>query len=581
MKVPVDTTARQWGASEWRGDAMSKRSDTFVKENLPPEDLLPSFCDVPGQAYPDKLNACSVLVDRWVKSGLGERVALRSLTESQTYSELLRRVSRYAQVLRKDLGLVPGNRVLLRGRNSPTLVAWHLAVWRAGGIVVSTMPLLRSGELAGIVTKAKISHAICESGLFEELRKCQRQCTSLRYIGIYNHTSASSYEGTYDVDALAEGKSGASQAYASRANDPCLIAFTSGTTGVPKGAVHTHRDLLAVCDTFSAHVIRPTREDIFCGTPPLAFTYGLGGLLLFPLRIGAASILIESTQVSDLLTAVARFKATVCFTVPTAYRAMLEHVHSFDVSSLRVCVSAGESLPRAHFDAFERETGLRLVDGIGSTEILHIFISAAGDDIRPGSTGKVVPGYEAAILDDEGNKLPPGVTGWLAVRGPTGCRYLDDPRQHDYVRSGWNITGDAYYRDADGYFWYQSRMDDLIVSAGYKIAPPEVESAVLSHPAVAECAVVGRPDDARGHIPVAFVVLRPGVLSTPRLTKSIQDHVKSEIAPYKYPRRIEFVSALPKTLTGKLKRYELRLRSEKSRALTSRGRPTLYEEPVS
>jgi 2-aminobenzoate-CoA ligase len=538
---------------------MSKRSDTFVKENLPSEALLPRFCDVPGQTYPDKLNVCSALVDRWVKSGAGGRVALRSFSGCTTYSELHRNVSRCAQVLRNDLGLIPGNRVLLRGRNSPALVAWHLAVWRAGGIVVSTMPLLRAGELSGIVAKAEISHAVCEASLLEELGKCQVQCGCLRYIGVYNDGARSSEHGVRNLDALAESKSGTCQAYASRADDPCLIAFTSGTTGVPKGAVHTHGDLLAVCDTFSARVVRPSCEDVFCGTPPLAFTYGLGGLLLFPLRIGASSVLLENPQVGELLTAVERFKATVCFTAPTAYRAILEQIHGRDVRSLRVCVSAGESLPRALFDAFERETGIRLVDGIGSTEMLHIFISAAGDEIRPGATGRVVPGYEATILDDDGNELPPGVTGWLAVRGPTGCRYLDDARQRQYVRNGWNITGDAYYRDADGYFWYQSRMDDLINSAGYKIAPPEVESAVLSHPAVAECAVVGRPDNARGHIPVAFVVLRSGVSPTSRLTRTIQDHVKSKIAPYKYPRRIEFVSALPKTLTGKLKRCELRL----------------------
>lgn len=537
---------------------MSVRSDTFVKDGLPSDPHLPSFSDVPGQDYPSKLNVCAALVDRWVKSGDGERVALRSPSTSMTYADLQRIVSRYAQVLRKDLGLIPGNRVLLRGRNTPALVAWHLAVWRAGGVVVSTMPMLRTGELTTIVTKAKISHAICEANLIEDLEACQRQCPTLRYVGVYNGTSGGRHL-MREVDGLAAAKSGPCQAYASRADDPCLIAFTSGTTGVPKGAIHTHKDLLAVCDTFSAHIVRPTCEDVFCGTPPLAFTYGLGGLLLFPLRVGASSILLETTQVSDLLAAVARFKATVCFTAPTAYRAMIENVRNFDVRSLRVCVSAGETLPSALFEAFERETGIRLVDGIGSTEMLHIFISAAGDDIRPGATGKVVPGYDATVVDDDGRELPAGTTGWLAVRGPTGCRYLDDTRQAQYVRSGWNITGDAYYRDADGYFWYQSRMDDLIVSSGYKIAAPEVESAVLTHPAVAECAVVGRPDDARGQIPVAFVVLRSGASPTRRLSKTIQDHVKSRIAPYKYPRRIEFVAALPKTLTGKLKRYELRL----------------------
>jgi 2-aminobenzoate-CoA ligase len=329
---------------------------------------------------------------------------------------------------------------------------------------------------------------------------------------------------------------------------------------VPKGAVHTHKDILAICDTFSAHIVRPTHEDIFCGTPPLAFTYGLGGLLLFPLRVGASTILLESAKPADLLAAVSTQRATVCFTAPTAYRALLEVLDQHDIGSLRVCVSAGETLPRATFDAFRRRTGIRLVDGIGSTEMLHIFISASGEDIRPGATGKVVPGYAATILDDEGNELPPGVTGWLAVRGPTGCRYLNDPRQRQYVRNGWNITGDAYYRDGDGYFWYQSRMDDMIVSSGYNIAAPEVEGALLSHSAVAECAVIGKPDKDRGTIVKAFVVLRANVLATPALVTALQSHVKSAIAPFKYPRQIEFADALPKTLTGKLKRFELRLR---------------------
>jgi 2-aminobenzoate-CoA ligase len=373
--------------------------------------------------------------------------------------------------------------------------------------------------------------------------------------------SSAVYGSSYpDMDNLAAGKPAAGGAYPTLASDPCLISFTSGTTGVPKGAVHTHKDILAICDTFSAHIVRPTHEDIFCGTPPLAFTYGLGGLLLFPLRVGASTILLESAKPADLLAAVSTQRATVCFTAPTAYRALLEVLDQHDIGSLRVCVSAGETLPRATFDAFRRRTGIRLVDGIGSTEMLHIFISASGDDIRPGATGKVVPGYAATILDDEGNELPPGVTGWLAVRGPTGCRYLNDPRQRQYVRNGWNITGDAYYRDGDGYFWYQSRMDDMIVSSGYNIAAPEVEGALLSHSAVAECAVIGKPDKDRGTIVKAFVVLRANVLATPALVTALQSHVKSAIAPFKYPRQIEFADALPKTLTGKLKRFELRLR---------------------
>ncbi len=540
---------------------MSKRFDSFVRDRMPEQDLQAELLDVPGQIYPARLNVAEELLDIWISRGHGGRPALMSPTTKWTYDELFVRVLRYAAVLRHRLGVIPGNRVLIRGRNSPKLAALHLAVIRAGGIVVSTMPMLRQGELASIIVKADISHAICEADLLAELEKCRSRCLSLRSITTYRGHPAPVEFGSDDIDALAATETRFLDAYRSRLDAPCLIAFTSGTTGTPKGAIHTHRDLLAICDTFSAHILQPTSDDLFCGSPPLAFTYGLGGLLLFPLRIGACSLLLEDGRPASLLQAIETYRPTICFTAPTAYRAMLDIINEFDVRSLRKCVSAGETLPRATFEDFLLATGVKIIDGIGSTEMLHIFISAAGDKIRPGSTGKVVPGYVATVLDDTGNEVSPGEVGWLAVKGPTGCRYLNDDRQREYIRHGWNVTGDAYIRDEDGYFWYQSRMDDLIVSSGYKIAAPEVESALLEHPTVAECAVIGVPSQRTGQSIKAYVVLRPGSKKLNALRAKLIDHVKAVIAPYKAPREIVFVDALPKTLTGKLKRFELRVRN--------------------
>lgn len=539
---------------------MSKRYDTFVADRMPDASLLPTFTEWAKRRYPARFNAAEELVDAWVSNGNGERRALIGAGATWTYDELFSRTVRYAAVLKHRLGLIPGNRVLLRGRNSPWLAALHLAVIRSGGIVVSTMPMLRQTELQTIIEKAQISHAVCEADLLEDLQLCKGAGSPLRHIATYQGRPGPIRNSHCDMDVLAGREVRLSEPHRTRGDTPCLIAFTSGTTGKPKGAIHNHRDLLAICDTFAASILRPTVDDIFCGSPPLAFTFGLGGLLLFPLRFGAASVLLPDSRPPSLLEAIGKHRATICFSAPTAYRSMIELLPGSDITSLRACVSAGETLTKHTFDQFKQATGLALIDGIGSTEMLHIFISAAGDDIRPGATGLPLPGFEAAILDDAGNEVPPGVVGWLAVKGPTGCRYLDDDRQRSYVRNGWNITGDAFSRDADGYFWYHARMDDLIVSSGYKIAAPEVEAALQTHPAVAECAVVGVPCGKRGQRVKAFVVLRSIPRARAELAAALQEHVKRAIAPYKCPRDIAFVDALPKTATGKLKRFELKVR---------------------
>jgi 2-aminobenzoate-CoA ligase len=527
--------------------------DTFARDSLPPQEQWPDFLfDLPELRYPDRINCVVEMLDRWVESGHGHRPCLIAPAESLTYAQLSERVNRIAGVLTRELGLVPGHRVLLRGPNSPMMVAAYLGILKAGGIAVATMPLLRAKEIAYPVTKARVDLALCDHRLADEMEKARTLAPRLQRVVYWGSAGADSLE------AMMAASAATFTACDTASDDVCLIAFTSGTTGEPKGTMHFHRDMLATCDTYGRFVLQPKASDRFIGSSPLAFTFGLGGLVLFPLRIGASTILLEKTTPDDLLAAIGRFEASVCFTAPTAYRAMLSKLGESNIRSLRKCVSAGETLPKATFDAWLAATGIRILDGIGATEMLHIFIGSPENNIRPGATGQPVPGYEACVVDETGAPLPPNTMGRLAVRGPTGCRYLADRRQQQYVQNGWNITGDTYLMDADGYFWYQARSDDMIVSAGYNIAGPEVEAALLEHPAVAECGVVGAPHEERGQIVKAYVVLRPGYSGDPTLTKTLQDYVKATIAPYKYPRAIEYVASLPRTQTGKLQRFELR-----------------------
>jgi 2-aminobenzoate-CoA ligase len=550
--LPESVGSKIFTTKSFTAQTVTAHVDTFARDNLPPRDLWPEFMFTrPELQYPQQLNCVTHFLDRWVAEGRGDVPCIISPEASLSYRELLELVNRIANVLVDKLGLVTGGRVLLRAANNPMMVATYLAVIKAGGIVVATMPLLRAKELAYPIQKAEISLALCDDKLADEMKKAKALAPALQRVVYWGTGEADS------LDALLADASPKFTAVDTATEDLCLIAFTSGTTGDPKGTMHFHRDMLAVCDGYARNVLRAGQTDRFIGSAPLAFTFGFGGVL-FPMHIGASYVLLERTTPDDLLAAIERDKVTICFTAPTAYRAMLSKLENRDISSLRKCVSAGETLPKATFDAWFKATGLKLMDGIGSTEMLHIFISAVEDEIRPGATGKPVPGYEAKIIDDEGNDVPPGTMGRLAVRGPTGCRYLADERQRKYVHDGWNVTGDTYVMDADGYFWYQSRSDDMIVSSGYNIAGPDVEAALLSHPAVAECGVVAAPDEARGMIVKAYVVLTPGVAGDDALVTELQDHVKREIAPYKYPRAIEFVTLLPKTETGKLKRFALR-----------------------
>jgi 2-aminobenzoate-CoA ligase len=533
--------------------------DTFARDNLPPRDQWPELIfELPELQFPERLNCAGELLDRAVdQRGWGDRVAIYSPRGDWTFRQLQASANRIAQVLCEDMGLVPGNRVLLRGGNSPLLAACWLAVQKAGGIAVTTMPLLRAKELTDVIGKAQISHAFCDLSLGGELAIAAASCPTLRQI-VYFHGE----DGNDDLEARMRDKAPNFKNADTAAEDIALIAFTSGTTGLPKGALHSHRDVMAICACFPRSTLQPREKEIFCGSPSFAFTFGLGGLLLFPLSCGGSVVLAEKLTPEALLEAIAKYRATICFSGPTFYRMMSASVANFDITSLRKCVSAGESLPAATRCLWQDLTGIRIIDGIGSTELLHIFISAAGDDIREGATGRAVPGYRAALFDAEGKPVASGKIGRLAVKGPTGCRYLDDARQAVYVQNGWNFTGDAYMMDADGYFFYQARTDDLIISAGYNIAGPEVEDVLLAHPAVAECGVVGVPDEGRGQVVKACVVVRPGFVAGPGLAVELQDFVKRNIAPYKYPRQIEFRDSLPRTETGKLQRFKLREKAE-------------------
>jgi 2-aminobenzoate-CoA ligase len=528
----------------------SAHVDTFTRENLPPPEAWPEFLFVlPELQYPAQLNCAAELLDRHVEAGNGARRCIVTDTETWTYADLLKRSNQVAHALVDEMGLVPGNRVLLRGPNNPWLVASWFGVVKAGGVAVTTMPMLRKGELETMVEIAGVTMAICDHRFIEDL-------DAAAPYGFQIFTYGGS--GEEDLTRVAETKRSKFKNAGTAADDVCMLAFTSGTTGKPKATMHFHRDVLAIADTFSRHVLHPTPDDLFAGSPPLAFTFGLGQSVIFPMRAGAATYLLEQPSPAALLAAVDAHQITVLATAPTAYRAMIPDLRAARIASLRACVSAGETLPKATWQAVHEASGIRLIDGIGSTEMLHIFISAAGDEIRPGSTGRAVPGYVAEVQDPEGRPVPAGELGRLAVKGPTGCRYLRGDRQASYVREGWNITGDVYTQDADGYFHYQARADDMIVSSGYNIAGPEVEEALLRHPGVSETAVIGVPDEERGMIVKAVVVLRPGAELGAEPSKTLQDFVKSQIAPYKYPRVIEFADALPRTATGKLQRFRLR-----------------------
>jgi 2-aminobenzoate-CoA ligase len=532
----------------------SAHLDTFTRDNLPAAQKWPDIL-LAGFDYPEELNAAVELTDRMVARGFGDHVALIGNGRRRTYKELSDWTNRIAHALVEDFGIKPGNRILIRSANNPALVACWLAATKAGAVVVNTMPMLRAGELGKIVDKAEVTLALCDTRLMDELVNCAKTNKHLKQVigfdGTANHDA--------ELDRIALSKDVTFNAVKTGRDDVALLGFTSGTTGEPKATMHFHRDLLIIADSYAKEILSVTPDDIFVGSPPLAFTFGLGGLAIFPLRFGATATLLENASPANMVEIIETYKATVSFTAPTAYRGMLGAMHQgADLSSLRVAVSAGETLPGPVFEEWMAKTGKRILDGIGSTEMLHIFISNRLGDAAPGSTGKPVGGYEAKVVGDDFKEKPRGEVGKLVVRGPTGCRYLADKRQDSYVRNGWNITGDAFSQDDNGYFHFAARTDDMIISSGYNIAGPEVEAALLSHPDVKECAVIGVPDQERGQIVQAHVVLKDGVVPGAECAKRLQDHVKATIAPFKYPRSVTFIAALPKTQTGKIQRFRLR-----------------------
>jgi 2-aminobenzoate-CoA ligase len=528
--------------------------DTFARDRLPAPELWPEI-DTAAFAYPEMMNAAVELTDRMVDRGFGDNTALIGNGRQRTYKELADWTNRIAHALVEDYGVKPGNRVLIRSANNPAMVAAWLGATKAGAVVVNTMPMLRAGELTAIIDKAEISHALCDTRLMEDLVVAAKGSAHLKTVigfdGTANHDA--------ELDRVALRKSVRFASPPVGRDDVALLGFTSGTTGEPKATMHFHRDLLIIADGYAREVLGVVPEDIFVGSPPLAFTFGLGGLAIFPLRFGAAAALLEQASPPNMIAIIQEHRATVCFTAPTAYRVMLKAMEEgADLSSLRAAVSAGETLPAPVYAEWMAKTGKPMLDGIGATEMLHIFLTNRFSDHHPGCTGRPVTGYQARIVDDAGAEIPRGEVGRLAVRGPTGCRYLADDRQRKYVQDGWNLTGDSFWQDDDGRFHFAARSDDMIISAGYNIAGPEVEAALLAHPLVLECAVIGAPDADRGQIVEAHVVLGDGHRGDDAMIKTLQDHVKSAIAPYKYPRRVIFAQSLPKTQTGKIQRFRLR-----------------------
>ncbi|MEP6772767.1 MAG: AMP-binding protein [Polaromonas sp.] len=535
--------------------APSAQGDRFVHDRLPPPQQLPRLVyPLPELCIPAQVNLVQALFAKAFREGHADRPLLRSDKLSLSYAQALAHVNRVAQVLTEDFGLQPGNRVLLRGGNSIGMALAWLGVVQAGLVAVASMPLLRAKELCEIIEKAQPALALCDASLLDELEAARSLCPRLKTIVPFNLVNDLT-----SLEALSAPKDGTFVSCPVAADDVALMAFTSGTTGKPKAAVHTHRDVLAACEAWPRHVLKAQPEDVVVGSPPLAFTFGLGGMLIFPMWAGA-SVYYPSIGYTPeaMVKLINHVGATICYTAPTFYRQMAAFAKQQGVPGLRLCVSAGESLPDATRQLWKDATGIEMIDGIGATEMFHIFISAAGPNVRRGAIGKVVPGYTAKVVDDTGTEVPRGTVGKLAVVGPTGCRYLDDARQNNYVKGGWNYPGDAFMQDADGYFFYQARADDMIITAGYNVAGPEVEDALLKHPAVAECGVVGLPDDERGMVVKAFVVLKPDRPAGEVMTKALQDHVKATLAPFKYPRQIEFVDKLPRTETGKLQRFKLR-----------------------
>ncbi|MGK6308470.1 AMP-binding protein [Variovorax sp. DT-64] len=534
---------------------MSAQVDRFVHDRLPPPEQLPMFrYDLPELQLPDQLNLVEELLDKAASKPWAGQPMLRSPARTLSYAEAAAEVNRIAQVLVEDLGLVPGNRVLLRGGNSIAMALGWLAVVKAGLIAVATMPLLRAKELGDIIEKARPTVALCDGRLLDEIHSAQQAHPVLETVIAFNQPDVPG-----SLETRAAAKTGVFEACPTAADDIALLAFTSGTTGKPKAPVTTHRDVLAMCETWPRHVLRARSDDVVLGSPPLAFTFGLGGLLIFPMWAGASVYFNDAPYTPEsMVKTIRETGATICYTAPTFYRQMAPFAKASGVPTLRISVSAGEALPDATRQLWKEATGIEMLDGIGGTEVFHIYISSAGDEVRRGAVGKVVPGFTAKVVDDDGNELPRGTVGKLALIGPVGCRYLDDPRQTDYVKNGWNYPGDAFVQDEDGYFFYQSRADDMIITAGYNVGGPEVEDALLKHPAVAECGVIGKPDEERGMIVKAFCVLKPGYTGDAALVKALQDHVKATIAPFKYPREIEFVGGLPRTETGKLQRFKLR-----------------------
>ena len=513
----------------------------------------------PVVTVPDRFNIADYLVDRHVREGRGGRTAILCGDEVITYAQVADRSNRVANGLR-SLGVRREERVLLLLLDTPAFVYSFFAAQKLGAVPIPTNTLLKSQDYRYMLNDSRARVAIVSAPLLPQLAAIPRD--ELPYLEHIVIDGASNGEMT-GFDQLLTAAA-ALQLQDTSKDDAAFWLYSSGTTGFPKGAVHLHHDILYTVVCYAQGVLGITAADRTFSVAKLFFAYGLGNALTFPFAAGATTILWPGPATPpNVFAQIERFKPTLFFSVPTNYGQLLAHKREgrdFDLSSIRQAVSAGEALPKALYERFKDRFGIEILDGIGSTEILHIFISNRGGRVRPGSAGELVTGYEARIVDESGVEVADGTVGNLLIKGDSTCAYYwnKHDRTKDTIEGHWIRTGDKFYRDSDGYYWYAGRADDMLKVGGIWVSPVEIENTLVEHPAVQEAGVIGRRDADNLEKPMAYVVLAAEYVPSPELARELQDFVRSKIAEYKRPRWIEFVEALPKTATGKTQRFKLR-----------------------
>jgi benzoate-CoA ligase len=524
---------------------------------------------VAGQLnIPETFNAATYFVDRNVHEGRGAKIAIECGDECVTYGQVLERVNRVGNALRDELGVRPEERVMLLLLDGPEFVYSFFGAMKIGAVPIPASTMWKSPDYQYALTDSGARVLIISDALLPQIQAIpRRQLRSLREIVVTGHT-AHDGSGSRSFAELLERGSAELEPEPTSRDAPAFWLYSSGSTGFPKGCVHLHHDMVVCAELYAKGVLGITETDRCFSVAKLFFAYGLGNALYFPFARGATTILWPGAPTAaNVYTVIAKYRPTLLFSVPTNFAMLLAHEREgrdFDLSTVRYAVSAGEALPAALFERFRSRFGVEILDGIGSTEILHIFISNRPGSIRPGSSGLLVPGYEAKLLDEENQPVPRGEIGNLLIRGDSTCAgyWNKHEKTKDTIEGHWIRTGDKYRLDEDGFFWYAGRSDDMLKVGGIWVSPVEVENVLVEHPSVLECGVAARQDRDDLMKPMAFVVLRPGLQGSPQLALALQQFVRERLAEYKRPRWIEFLPELPKTATGKIQRFKLRERAE-------------------